>query len=298
MAKILWSAVKEEIHQGYNLRKSLFPKISKHFENRYVVSFYTRFDSRIGNNDYDAEMLNTLLGGSNKAKKAKLLLMINSPGGDPLAAEKIIKVLSEFSGNDYWVIVPGVAKSAATMICLGASRIILSPISELGPIDLQVDRGGSSLASTYSIITAYDKLMEKGINLGQDRRIEPILQQLQEFRASEIEYFRRVNNLSSDIAEKVLKRGMLKDSTIEEIKELIKIFIDPEKSKVHGRPIYYSDLKEVDGKGSFSLQLVDMTSSVWRDLTEYHTRATTHFQVSKTGKILESEENSFSASGD
>lgn len=291
-----WDIVNAEVKQGHSLRRSLFSQISKNFERRHVVSFYTRFGSGVGIDDSDPEMLNTLLGGSKKAKEKKILFMIDSPGGDPLAAEKIIKILSEFSGNDYWVLIPGVAKSAATMICLGASKIILSPISEMGPIDLQVARG-NSLVSTHSIVTAYDKLIEKGIGLGQDLRIEPILQQLQQFEAPEIEHFRRINNLSSDMAQKVLKRCMLKKVGVAEIKKLIKIFVDPERSKVHGRPIYYSDLKEIDRKRKFNLDLLEMTGQVWQIITEYHTRVKSHLRVTKAAKLIESDETSFVAPG-
>ena len=142
----------------------------KHFEKRYVISFYTKTAIDAG----DSQMLFNMFSGSKRAKKEKILLIINSPGGDPLASEKIIKVLSEYSENNYWALVPEIAKSAATVICLGASKIILTPTSELGPIDLQVVRG-DSLIPAYSIITAYDKLMEKGIGLNTKQRIEPVL---------------------------------------------------------------------------------------------------------------------------
>lgn len=292
----IWSTVNEEVSQGYPLRKPLFSKISKHFEDRYVVSLYTAFESSATINDSYPEMLNALLRGAKKLKNRNILFLIHSRGGDPLSAEKIIKVLCEFSDNDYWVLVPGTAKSAATMICLGANKIILSPISELGPIDLQV-LGERGLISTHSIVTAYDRLMNKGIKLKEKDRIEPILQQLQEFQASEIEHFRRVNKLSSDMAVKILKRGMFNKLSLSEIKKLIKLFIDPEQSKVHGRPIYFSDIQEVDKKGKFNLELIDMTSNIWSTVTEYHTRVITHLRVTKNIQLIESEEMSFSAGG-
>ena len=60
--------------------------------------------------------------------------MINSPGGSGLAAERMINVLRSYSGiGEYWAIVPAKAKSAATMVCLGASKILMGPASELGP---------------------------------------------------------------------------------------------------------------------------------------------------------------------
>lgn len=289
MAKTIWNTINAEVKQGYELRKSLFSKISKHFENRYVVSLYTKFESQAMIGDDDAEMLGALLGGSKKAIEIKLLFLIHSTGGNPLAAEKIIKVLSEFSDNDYWVLVPGTAKSAATMICLGANKIILSPTSELGPIDLQVVHG-KGLISAHSIITAYDKLIEQGINLNKNQRIEPILQQLQGFSPPQIEHFRRINKLSSDMAQKVLKRGMFMNLTVAEIKKLINIFIDPESSKVHGRPIYYSDIKEIDKDNRFNLELIKTNSDIWQIITEYHTRVVTHLRVTKNVKLIESDE--------
>lgn len=294
----VWKQVQNEMNQSYDLRAQLFDKISKNFENRYVISFYTRFGSKAAINEADAQMLTNMLSGSLKTKKHKLLLVINSPGGDPLAAEKIIKVLAEYSENDYWVLIPGVAKSAATMISLGSSRIILSPVSELGPIDLQIARG-ERLIPAYSIITAYDNLMKRGIDLGEKKRIEPILQQLQEFNPAEIEVYRQINELASDIAIKVLKKGMLKKLNKEKIKKMIKIFIDPAESKVHGRPVFYSDIKDIkdikdiDKDNKFNLQLIQTDDPKWKAIIEYHTRVESHFAATDIQKLLESDEGSF-----
>ena len=72
---------------------------------------------------------------------AGLAVMINSPGGSGLAAERIINVLRSYSGTgEYWAIDPAKAKSAATMVCLGASKIVMGSVSELGPVDPQYPR--------------------------------------------------------------------------------------------------------------------------------------------------------------
>lgn len=295
-SKSIWKTVDQEIHQEFGLRKPLLSRISKHFENRYVVSLYTRFASNVTIDNSDPEMLRTLLMGSQKPLSNKILFLIHSPGGDPLAAERIIKILREHSDDDYWVLVPGTAKSAATMICFGANKMLLNSMSELGPIDLQVVRG-DRLIPAYSIITAYDNLVKEGINLKAQQRIEPILQQLQGFDPAEIETFRRVNELSSDIAIKVLRRGMLKRLNATQVKDLIKIFLDPTKSKTHGRPIYYSDIREIDKDNNFNIELIETTDKMWSVITEYHTRATNHLRVTNGLKLLESEETSFRAGG-
>ena len=294
MAKSIWEVINQEIQQAFDLRKPLLSKISRHFEDRYVVSLYTRFTSNVTIDNTDPEMLGTLLGGSKKPLSNKILFLIHSPGGDPLAAERIIKILREYSADDYWVLIPGTAKSAATMICFGASKMLLSSMSELGPIDLQVVRG-DRLIPAYSIITAYDKLVREGINLRVQQRIEPILQQLQGFDPAEIETFRQVNELSSDIAIKVLMRGMFKGLSATKVRNLIKIFLDPTKSKTHGRPIYYSDIREIDKNRDFNIELIQTTDKIWSVITEYHTRATNHLRVTNGLKLVESEELGFRA---
>ncbi len=285
MAFTTWDKVMGEVNQDHGLRLPLIRNISKYFEDRYVVSLYVK---RI--DDDDPEMLKTLLGGSKSIAEKKILFIISSPGGNPLAAEKIMKILSEYSDNDYWALVPSTAKSAATMICLGASKIILSPVSELGPVDLQIEQDGA-LIPAHSIIKAYDNLMQVGISLSNDQRVEPVLQQLQQFKASEVEHFRAVNELSPDMSVKALKNCMLKKLSKKKIKSLIKIFIDPTKSKVHGRPIYYSDIKEFDKENLFVLELIETDTKIWNNINEYHTRVEAHIRATKVTKLLESAES-------
>lgn len=285
MAVTTWDKVVGEVNQDHRLRLPLIRNISKYFENRYVVSLYV---ARI--DDSDPEMLKSLLGGSKAIVEKKVLFIISSPGGDPLAAERIMKVLSEYSDNDYWALVPGTAKSAATMICMGASKIILSPVSELGPIDLQIEQDGA-LIPAHSFIKAYDHLMELGISLSENERVEPVLQQLQQFKASEIELFRAVNELSPDMAVKALKGCMLKKLSKKQIKNLIKIFLDPKKSKVHGRPLYYSDIKLFDKDNHFNLELINTDTKIWQDINEYHTRIEAHIRAMKCTKLVESAES-------
>lgn len=71
-------------------------------------------------------------GGQKKIKKLDLL--IQSPGGILEAAYKFYRICKDYS-EEFNVIVPLSAKSAATTICLGAKEIVMTSISELGPVD-------------------------------------------------------------------------------------------------------------------------------------------------------------------
>ena len=62
-------------------------------------------------------------------------LVLHSGGGNPDAAEKLIQMVRRRVGEAALrVVVPDYAKSAATLMALGADTIAMSDISELGPI--------------------------------------------------------------------------------------------------------------------------------------------------------------------
>ncbi len=68
---------------------------------------------------------------------SKITLVLYSPGGDTLAAWTIANLIRQFC-NEFEVIVPSKARSAATLISLGADRIVMTKQATLGPIDPSV----------------------------------------------------------------------------------------------------------------------------------------------------------------
>ena len=78
------------------------------------------------------------------------LLVLRSPGGEIAASYFIGKLCREHTKGSFDVAVPREAKSAATLICCGADVIHMGSLSELGPIDPQVDRM-PALAAKHSL---------------------------------------------------------------------------------------------------------------------------------------------------
>ena len=68
-----------------------------------------------------------------------VLLVLVTYGGDPDAAYKIARTL-QFQYEKFTIVVPGLCKSAGTMVALGANEIVMSPHGELGPIDVQMSK--------------------------------------------------------------------------------------------------------------------------------------------------------------
>ena len=97
---------------------------------------------------------------------------------DGLAAERIINICRGYSGTgEYQAIVPNKAKSAATMVCLGASEILMGPSSELGPVDLQAsDPQSGQWFSAYNIVQRYEDLFARAVQ--ETGNLEPYVMQL------------------------------------------------------------------------------------------------------------------------
>lgn len=66
-----------------------------------------------------------------------LELVLHSPGGHADMAYKLVKFFRRRCKN-FNVIVPLVAKSAATLLCLGADTLFMGECAELGPLDVQI----------------------------------------------------------------------------------------------------------------------------------------------------------------
>jgi membrane-bound ClpP family serine protease len=72
-------------------------------------------------------------------EKKPILLVLHSSGGNVGPAYLIGKLLNEYSGSNLEIVVPRLAKSAATLLCCAANHIHMGSLSELGPIDPQFE---------------------------------------------------------------------------------------------------------------------------------------------------------------
>ena len=92
---------------------------------------------------------------SDIAGDVTLHVMLNSPGGDPETAIRLVRSAQQHCAK-LVIVLPDQAKSAATLLTLGAHEIVMGPASDLGPVDPQFQRPGS-LVSAKSIIAAVDE---------------------------------------------------------------------------------------------------------------------------------------------
>jgi len=87
-----------------------------------------------------------------------IALLIESPGGDAHMAYRIARLIQRRT-NKFTVLVPQYAKSAATLLALGASDLILGRDAELGPLDVQMfDREREDYSSALDAVQSLERL--------------------------------------------------------------------------------------------------------------------------------------------
>ena len=85
-----------------------------------------------------------------------LHVMLATPGGDGETAIRLARQ-AQSRCRELTVVVPDQAKSAGTLLAIGAHRILMGPTSDLGPIDPQFLLADGSLAPGKAIIAAVDE---------------------------------------------------------------------------------------------------------------------------------------------
>jgi len=90
----------------------------------------------------DNDLVNTVYNDlRNKFKKEsaeKFEIILHSSGGQIDAAYNLSLLFRRYATEEFNVIVPRWAKSAATVIACAANKIYMTPIAELGPVDPQI----------------------------------------------------------------------------------------------------------------------------------------------------------------
>lgn len=278
-----------EQNQAHATRAELYKDLEKEF-GMPVVSFFTSFYHPVMIEDTDAAMIEGLLQRMDLSNG--LALLINSPGGIGLAAERILNVCKSYSKTgEFIAVVPGKAKSAATMVCMGASKVLMSKTSELGPIDPQVrvNKDGNEMSvALCNLVASYEELFSDAA--ATKGNLQPFLQALANYDPRQIKEYKTAIELAEDVAIRALKAGMMSTSTASEIKKKIAVFLTPDKTKSHGRSIFHEEATSC----GLNVELIDLDSELWRKSYELYVRLD-NFTRNRAFKCIENCDQSFSA---
>ena len=135
-------------------------------------------------------------------------LLLHTKGGSVDAAEKLMGMLRSLVGTaKLRIIVPDFAKSAGTLMVLGADSVVMSDMSELGPIDPQAPLFGI-WQSVQNYLDAY-KEHEKTLKADPNNIAAQIM--LQKLDPATLKLCEVAMDRARQAAEKLLKRGMFRN---------------------------------------------------------------------------------------
>ncbi|MEW7987867.1 MAG: hypothetical protein AB2799_18940 [Candidatus Thiodiazotropha sp.] len=110
----------------------------------YLTEFRSHIESLVSRNQ-----------GSNN-----LLFLIHTPGGVAEVVERIVGIIRHHY-KEVWFVVPDMAMSAGTILCMSGDKIYMDYSSALGPIDPQVQNSEGQLVPALGYLDQVERLITK-----------------------------------------------------------------------------------------------------------------------------------------
>ena len=183
------SVIKDFIVYGLKDYKEIFEKY------HVLIQFDDTTMRRV-----DADNIYKSLKSIPQDAQKDILLVLYSFGGDIASAYLISKLCREFTTGKVVVAVPRLAKSAATLICCGADEIHMGSLSELGPIDPQINGlPALGLKNTIRQIAETSSVYPNSSTLFADYLAKTI-------KPMDLGYFDRIVESASQYAQRLLSK--------------------------------------------------------------------------------------------
>jgi hypothetical protein len=164
-------------------------------------------------------------------KQEKIDLVLYSAGGDTMVPWRLVSMIREYC-NQFSVIIPYKAHSAATMISLGADEIVMSDISELSPIDpstanvfnpIDPQNPQNRIPISVEEVMSYFDLAKNKFEIKSDEELTKIFNKFVESSPSihplALGNVNRTHNLIKILAKRLLKshKEQIKEDEVEKI---------------------------------------------------------------------------------
>lgn len=231
----------DHLENNSNVHKRLIAE-AEALSQRNLVCYFAHFGHPAGAiQDHDPDLLENVLRSIDLNRYGgKLDLLVNSPGGFPYAAGKMVKVCRTFS-SEFRTIVLGRAMSAATLLCLGSQELTMGETASLGPIDPQMaSRGpkGERLVPAHVIIQSFREMLGAAqAAIANNQPPDPFFHVLDSLDVTAV--FESTKALSSTkvIAKDLLREGLLK-SDLAGIDKVVEALITEGEKELHGKHLY------------------------------------------------------------
>ena len=278
-------SVRTPLYAAYNSdryhRQDLIRNLQTKSETR-IISYVS--GDHCGMEHDDAMRFGDLLHRIDKGEDIDLILQ--TTGGDIDAAEKLVIMIREkVDQGAFRVIVPHRAKSAGTLVVLGADEVLMSDTSELGPIDPQVrildSSGKPILIPAQSYLDAYSEhaaALNRNANDLAARimleKLDPAIRQI----------CLAAKERSRSLAEKLLKQGMFLGESGNWTATASEL-IDTKRWQTHSQVISWRDAN--DPPIGLRVQHLDSNDHLWQQ--HWHLYCLQRLSIQDNQKLFESD---------
>jgi hypothetical protein len=212
-------------------------------------------------------------------------LLLHTAGGDIDAAEKLISMVrTKVGAARLRVVVPDYAKSAGTLMVLGADSVVMSDTSELGPIDPQITLAdGNGNRIRHSIQSYLDAYEEHTATLKKEPDNVAARIMLGKLDPATVALLRAVKARAQRFAEAQLVRGMFRKGgnwslTASEL-------LNTKRWQTHGQVISWEDAK--DPQIGLNVEYLEPQSDQWQEYWQLY--CLQRLAVRERQKLYESE---------
>jgi len=93
-------------------------------------------------------------------KSENLVFFLYTPGGVAEVVEKMVDIIRHYY-KEVWFVVPDMAMSAGTILCMSGDKIYMDYSSSLGPIDPQIPNSDGQLVPALGYLDQVERMIEK-----------------------------------------------------------------------------------------------------------------------------------------
>jgi ClpP class serine protease len=278
--KSRYDKILEEVQQGVRdahtqtrTRQALIEKIESKLGSKLIV-YVAKPNFPIDYNDIT--IVGSMLASVGEADTIDLI--IQSGGGVGTVAEKVVEMIRQYAKKEFRVVVPNLAKRAATMIALGSNKIFMGVTSELGPIDpqiLTIQGGVQHWISAQSFIDARDRLEKlTSDSIKKNEPFQAYIAQLSAINSGFIDHCEKSMMFAKDFATKCLSKCMLSGQPDAEnlSAQIAQNLCSTSTYFTHGRTISAQFMKDHPPLDKLNVEYLEKESEVWSLLFELYLR--------------------------
>jgi len=216
-----------------------------------------------------------LLFGTEK-KLPRVDLFLHSNGGDGVVPWRLVTLIREHA-EEFCVLVPHRAFSAATLTALGADEIVMHPMAMLGPTDPTVttpfnpsdpSNPKRRLGISVEDVTAYIALIKEDAGIQHEDQLVEVFRKLaEEVHPLALGNVKRSLSQSRMMAKKLLALHMDLNTEEHRIDEIVDSFTS--RLFYHGHPINRLEARDQLGLATVRFPAKVVEKAMWRLYLEY-----------------------------